>query len=276
MNISKTLALLMLMTPLLAPAVELKPNTLHAFEGYIATAEAEMDRYITQENKFLVLDESAAHTARARNGETVIEHLGESSMVKVPSGLIHDWIGAIFVPGATLDEAMTFVQDYGAHEDYYGPEVIQSRLISHNGDDFHIYYRLLKKKVLTVVLDTEHEVKYERIDDRRVRSRSYATRISEVKNAGKKNESFLPDGRGGGYLWRLNSYWKFEERDGGVYVELRAISLTRGIPTGTGWIVKPIVKDMPRVSIDGTLTNTRNGLSQGRAAAAAKVPATVD
>ena len=267
MKTLKAVTLFAMMTPLLASAAELKPKTLAAFQKYVDTAEAEMEQHIKEQGKFLVLDESSSQLARARKGETVIDHLGDSSMVKIPGGLIHDWIGAVFVPGASLDEAVSLAQDYGVHDQYYGPEVIQSRLVRRDGDDFHIFYRLLKKKVITVVLDTEHDVRYERVSDNRIRSFSYATRISEVKNAGKANESFLPDGQGGGYLWRLNSYWKFEERDDGMFVELRAISLTRGIPTGTGWLVKPIVRDMPRVSIDGTLTNTRNALNQRRAAA---------
>ena len=45
-------------------------------------------------------------------------------------------------------------EDYNRRKDIYKPEVIDSRLIGRNGDDFQIYMRLLKKKVITVVLDT--------------------------------------------------------------------------------------------------------------------------
>ena len=128
------------------------------------------------------------------------------------------------------------VQDYDHHKDVYKPEVIDSRVISHTGNDFRIYLRLLKKKVITVVLDTEHEVQYTPVDRTRWRSVSRTTKIAEVKNAGKPDEREMPPGTGEGFLWKLNSYWRFEERDGGTWMECEAVSLTRDVPTGLGWL----------------------------------------
>jgi hypothetical protein len=261
-----TIALLGALASSLAPAAKLAPETIEAFDAYVASAEAQMARRVNGELKFLRVDEDPALRQQVRRGKVVIDQAGYESMTEIPGGLVHDWVGGAFVAGATLDDALALSQDFDSHEGYYQPEVVRSRLIKREGDRFQIFYRLLKKKVITVVLDTEHEVNYYRIGERRAHSKSYTTRISEVKNAGKPNESALPDGVGGGYLWRLNSYWAFEERDGGVYIELRAISLTRGIPAGTGWLVKPIVRDMPRISINGTLTNTREALLERRAA----------
>jgi len=62
-------------------------------------------------------------------------------------------------------------------------------------------------------------------------------------------------------MWRLNSYWRFLQRDGGVYVQLEAISLTRDIPAGLGWLVKPFVTSIPRESIEFTLSRTRRSLA---------------
>ena len=103
--------------------------------------------------------------------------------------------------------------------DVYKPDVIDSKLLSHQGNDFKIYLRLLKKKIITVVLDTDHDVHYSPLGPTRWFLRSYTTRISEVENAGKPNEKVAPPDTGYGFLWRLDSYWRFEERDGGVYVE---------------------------------------------------------
>jgi hypothetical protein len=144
----------------------------------------------------------------------------------------------------------------------YKPEVIDSRVISHNGNDFHIYLRLLKKKVITVVLSSEHDVKYTPLDKTRWRSVSRTTRIAEVENAGKPDERELPPGTGEGFLWKLNSYWRFEERDGGTWLECEAVSLTRDVPTGLGWIVLPIIRDLPKQSLENTLRSTRTALAR--------------
>src|SRR5947199_67458 len=121
--------------------------------------------------------------------------------------------------------------------------------------------RLPKKKVITVVLSTEHDVKYTPVDKNRWRSVSRSTKIAEVDKAGKPEEREKPPGTGEGFLWKLNSYWRFEERDGGVWVECEAISLTRNVPTGLGWVVEPIIRDLPKESLANTLRSTRNALA---------------
>jgi hypothetical protein len=157
------------------------------------------------------------------------------------------------------------IQDYDNHKNIYKPEVIDSRLIRHRGNNFKIYLRLLKKKILTVVLDTEHDVHYSSLDSRRWCCRSATTRISEVEDAGKPNETVLPPDTGYGFLWRLNSYWRFHQREGAVFVECRAISLTRDVPTGLGWVIDPIIRKLPRESLVNTLESTRRALATGTA-----------
>ena len=110
------------------------------------------------------------------------------------------------------------VQDYERHSQVYQPEVIGSKILFHQGDDFKVFLRLKKKKVVTIVLNTEHDVHYSRLDDKRWQTRSYSTHIAEVENPGKPGEHELPVGKDHGFLWRLDSYWRFQERDGGVYV----------------------------------------------------------
>jgi hypothetical protein len=149
-------------------------------------------------------------------------------------------------------------QDYDHHQDIYQPEVLRSRLIHHEGNDYQIFYRLVKKKIITITLNTDHDVQYFPIDATHCRSRSVATRIAEVADAGQPDEHEKPIGQDGGYLWRLNSYWRFEEKDGGVYVESESISLTRDIPTGLGWMIKPFVTTIPRESLLMTLGSMRS------------------
>jgi hypothetical protein len=134
---------------------------------------------------------------------------------------------------------------------------MDSKILAHDGNSFKVYMRLLKKQVVTVVLNTTHDVRYVPVDATRWYSKSYSSRIAEVENAGKPSEQELPPGRDHGFLWRLNSYWRFEERDGGVYVESQAVSLTRNVPTGLGWLINPIIRSLPRQSLENTLRSAQ-------------------
>ena len=226
---------------------------------YIRDAEAAMERTL-RGSAFLWSDISSERAQQVRGGQVVAEFWSGCGPVKVPSGLIHDWIGAAWAPGTTVGATLALIQDYDNHVNVYKPEVIASKLISRRGNDFQIYLRLLKKKIMTVVLDTDHTVHYHPVDRTRWVCRSYTTRIAEVQNAGSSNEKVLPPDTGYGFLWRLNSYWRFLERDGGVYLECRAISLTRDVPLGLGWVVEPIIQKLPKESLIHTLDCTRQAL----------------
>ena len=243
-------------------AAELKPRTIEAFNEYMRKAEARVDQQ-TQSADFLWVDGAPDRKRQALEGKVLAQPFVGSGDVDAPDGLIHDWVGAVFIPGVTLDQTLKFVQDYDNNKNFYKPEVLDSKILSRDGDRFKIFLRLLKKKVLTVVLNTNHDVRYFRVNANRAYSRSYTTRIAEVDNAGKPNERELPPGNDHGFLWRLNSFWRFEQRDGGVYMECEAISLTRDLPAGVGWIVNPIIRSLPKDSLASTLAETRLGLAPG-------------
>ena len=243
-----------------ANIVQLKPRTLQAFEAYIRDAEAAMEPALRGERPFLWSDTSSEISQRVSKGEVVAEFWTGTGPIEMPNGLVHDWIGAVFIPHTTVEEALALVQDYDNHKDIYKPEVLDSKLISHHGNDFKIFLRLLKKKIITVVLDTDHDVHYLSVDSKRWFCRSYTTRIAEVEDAGTARERVLQPDTGYGFLWRLYSYWRFQEKDGGVYVECRAISLTRDIPMGLGWIIEPIIRKLPRESLINTLRSTHDAL----------------
>ena len=241
-----------------ALAAELKPQTVEAFERYIRQTEQRLD----QRKGFLWADESPDRAQLARQGETVVRPFGARPESEIVDGLVHDWVGTIFIPGASLEQTLSVVQDYNRHKDLYKPEVLDSRILSRNSGDFRIYLRLMKKKVITAVLDTEHDVHYYAVDRTRWRSVSKTTKISEVENPGKSDERAKPPGTGQGFLWKLYTYWRFEERDGGTWVECEAISLTRKVPTGLGWLIEPIIRNLPKESLENTLKKTRAALAR--------------
>jgi hypothetical protein len=240
--------------------VQLQPRTVEAFDAYKRAADTRFEQQL-KDGPFLWVDAVPDRKRQVLSGKILAEPQGGQGDRDVPDGLIHDWTGAVFIPGTTLAKTLAFVEDYDRHAEVYKPELLRSRLVSREDNTFHIYQRLLKKQILTVVLDAEHEVQYTKIADDRWYSRSHTTRIAEVQNPGAKDERSLPPGRDHGFLWRLDTYWKFAERDGGVYVECEAISLTRDVPTGLGWIVNPIVRSLPRESLTNTMRETKAALS---------------
>jgi hypothetical protein len=237
---------------------ELKPPALEAFDAYMRAAEARL-RY-DEHGTFLWVDGAPERKRLALEGKALAEPWAAKGEIVVPDGLIHDWVGAVFIPGATLEKTLLLVENYDNNKNVYKPEVVDSKLLSRNGDDFKVFLRLLKKKVLTVTLNTNYDVRYLRVAPNRWRADAYSTRIAEVENAGERNERELPPGRDHGFLWRLNSFWRYEERDGGVFVECEAISLTRDVPAGLGWLINPIIRNLPKESLVNLLNATRQAL----------------
>ena len=244
-----------------APPVtaELKPNTLAAFDRYADQREGQIRNELRDSSKFLWVDrlpeaERAKAYADMRAGRIVID---SGKRVEIPDGLIHHWTGAGFIPGASLQQMLSFIQDYNHHSTHYRPDVMASKLIARNGNNFKVNLRFLKHKVITVVLDTDHDVTFTNIDAKHSASLAHTTRVSEIENAGKPNERAQQPGSGSGFLWKMDTYWRFAEQDGGTYVQCETISLTRDIPFGLGWAVGRFVNSVPQESLTFTLTRTR-------------------
>lgn len=268
---------------LLTPPVhasDLIPETLKAFDHYVDLTDAEINSETSSGKAFLWVDRLPPERRTVayeelRQGKAVIEHLetlANGKRLNIPNGMVHHWIGTLFIPGATLAETLALVEDYDHHQEYYRPDVARSKILSHKDGDFVIELRFYKKKVITTVLDTEHDVHYTVLDSKHAMSRSRTTRVQEVEDAGKPTEQLEPAGHDRGLLWRMNTYWRFEERDGGAYVESQAISLTRNIPTGLGWMIGGYVNSVPRESLTFTLEATRAAVLKRVAEHAAAMP----
>ena len=237
-------------------------ETARAFDAYVAKAEEQIRREESAVESFVILPAAgtAGRGATLRGGEVLVEQRGPTPTT-APGGLIHHWVGTVFIPKATVAQVLAIVQDYDHLARSYAPEVMASRLVSREGDDFHISLRTRDQKVVTVVLDSEYQVHYGRLDGAHQYSVSRSVRISEIADAGSPREHAVADAESHGYLWRLNSYWKFVQAPDGVIVQCEAISLTRNIPTGLGWLIAPLVREIPGESLKATLSATRDAVA---------------
>jgi hypothetical protein len=264
--------------PIPASAADLQPQTAKAYDRYIELTGAQVTAELAQSGAYLWVErlppaQRAADEEQLRNGQLVIERLetlDSGKPIPTPGGIIHHWVGTVFVPGATLGQTISFMQDYDHKVEYFKPDIVRSKILRHEGDDYFVLLRFYKRKIITTVIDTDQEVHYHVVDSTHAYSRSKTTRVQEVEDAGKSDEKLEAEGHDRGFMWRMNTYWRFEQKDGGTYVECQAISLTRDIPTGLGWMVGSFVTSVPRESLTFTLTTARTALLQRNASQPAK------
>jgi hypothetical protein len=252
---------------------KLHTKTLEAFDRYVTLTEARNADELKRGTNLLWIDElPAAESAEAyaalKRGEVRMKKLETrdgGKEIACPAGTIHHWAGVVFIPSAKLDDVLGMLEDYNKHSVYYGPDVERSKIESRNGEHFRVFLRFRRHKVITVVLNTEHDIQYFHDGPDRAHSRSSAVRIAEVQDAGKKDEREEPPGEDGGFLWRMETWWRMEERGGGVYVQSEVVSLTRDIPAVLKWLIEPFVTSVPRETLTATLVATRKAV-QGRIA----------
>jgi hypothetical protein len=249
----------------------LKAATLRAFQSYVSEREAHSQKSLTV-GDFLWVDdlgkkEREEAYARLRHGDVILRRVtvGVGSPNNALSGgMIHDWEGIVFIPGAKLNDVLEILQDYDHHAAYFAPDMEQSRIESHDGNHYRVFYRFRWHKVVTVVLNSEHDVNYFRDTATRAHSRSSALRIAEVDDPGGPKEKEKQPGEDNGFLWRMETWWRMEEKDGGVYVQNNVVSLTRDIPTGLAWLIEPFITSIPKESLEFTLGATRKAVSNNR------------
>jgi hypothetical protein len=249
----------------------LRAETLEAFNRYVRLTQERNDGELQRATGLLWVDnlaesDRAKAYASLKRGEVrlrKLETLDRGTAIPCPDGMIHHWVGAVYIPGVKLTDVLRILEDYDHQAQYYAPDVEKSRTDSHDGDHFRVLLRFRRKKVITVVLDTEHDVRYFLDSETRAHSRSSATRIAEVENPGKGDEREKRPGEDNGFLWRMETWWRMIEADGGVYVQSEVVSLTRDIPTGLGWLVGPFVTSVPKESLTFTLEATRKAVGAG-------------
>jgi hypothetical protein len=253
--------------PMLLASPKLTAKALAEWDAYIALTERRIDAELKNATVPLRSD-----VALLKAGKIQIQPLttAGSKGKDVSDGAIHHWLGAIFIPGVTIQTVIPWLQNYAQYKDYF-KDVERSELRSRNGDRFEIFLRLKRSKLgVTAHFNTTHEVVYNPKSSSFVSSVSKTKEIRQVKDAGTSSETLYPAGDDSGYLWRLNAYWRFTERDGGVIVECETIGLSRSLGFGMGLLnfitlgkVRSIAESVAREALDATLTDLRNGLTGG-------------
>jgi hypothetical protein len=231
------------------------PAAVFAFNTYSKTVESRLAQQHRSPGAFLApaaSDPESAET-RLRQGELIIEQLTPSTGADFSGALLHHWRGTAFAAGAKAADFERLMRDFNAYPQHFSPQVLQARVLTQSGDRMQASMRVRQRHVITVVMDTTYDIAFGQLDVQHGYSISESTRIAEIASPGTGAERTLNATEEHGFLWRLNTYWSYEERDGGLYLQIEAVSLTRSIPRGLGWAVRPYVESIPRESLEFTL-----------------------
>lgn len=229
-----------------------------AFNDYVRQVEQRLATQHQTASTFLAMAQDDKRV-RLRAGEMIVERLTPAP--EIPDAMLHDWRGTAFAPGATVADFERVMRDLGEYPKTFAPEVLHGQVLESLGDRMRVRMRVRQHHVITVVMDTDYDVRFGRLDARHGDCISASTRVAEIDSPGTAREHELRPEEEHGFLWRLNSYWSYEERDGGLYMQIEAVSLTRAVPRGLGWAVGPYVDSIPRESLEFTLQAMRRALS---------------
>ena len=246
--------------PSLRGFAEAPAAALPAFDQYVSGVDARLANQHRSPANFLARASGTEVEKRLRQGELIVERISPASGAEPPGAMLHHWRGTAFAAGATAADFERLMRDFGGYPKYFSPQVVQAKVISQAGDRFQTVMRVRQKHVITVVMDTTYDVNFSRLDARHGYSISRSTQISEIDSPGTSRERALSKKEEHGFLWRMTTYWSYEERDGGVYMQIESVSLSRSIPTGLGWAVGPFMESVPRESLEFTLRSVCNAL----------------
>jgi hypothetical protein len=252
--------LLLLLSATLSKAAEPKQETLRVWDDYIRGVNASMAECAAGSRPFLWVDESPEIQRRVQHNEVVVTNHDPR---KVPAGLIHHWVGAMFVPNTPLDQVMSVLATYERYSEWYKPLITKAAVLERDGDNVKLTAVAVQKAFsVTAAVETDDEVKIVRPAPNRALITTTAVRIQEIADYGQLSEHPYPEARRPGYVWRAVVLQRLEQRDGGVYVEFETVSLSRGIPLEVRWLIKPLTDNLPRKLMLDMLNDTRAAAQQ--------------
>lgn len=260
-----------------AAQLKLKQVTVQSFDRYVALTEDRMASEIRDPSGFLWMDRlpparRETLLEQLRQGQVIIQSLetrDNGQPIPIPQGMVHHWLALVFVPGVTLAKTVAQQQEFGRSAQVYGPDILGCKVLQAKGNYFRVYYRLHRHVLIeSPTYNADFDIQFVPMDDRHEYSWSHSTRIAEIVDPGMPNENEKPVGDDLGYLWRLNTYTRYEERDGGVYIQTEFLALSRSVPAIFAWLVNPYVKSIPQDYLVRLLGATRTDLMDARASAA--------
>jgi hypothetical protein len=253
-------AILLIASPILL-ATNLDQQTLDAWDKYVQATNLQMAQRSAGTSPFLWIDEAPGRRERVRQGEILAEPVRKNGPEKVPHGLIHHWIGSVFIPNATIKSVYTVLHDYPQYKKFYNPAVVDAQLLS-DADQKQSFSMELAEKMpfVTAAIESEYLAETVRLDEHHSYTIISSTRIQQIEDYGRSGQHALPPDKGTGYIWRLYAIQRFEERDGGVYAECEVIALSRDVPLKLEWLVKPILQHLPRNAMQAVLYKTREAV----------------
>jgi len=242
-------------------AAELDQQTVAAWEKYVASASLHMQDRLNGKSRFLWVDEDPMTRRRVNSGEIVITPVGSTHPLSVPRGLIHHWVGAVFIPGARIKDLDNVVGDYSKYSEMYRPSLIKAELIDSTADEQKLSILWVQRVLLvTAAFYTEMDSRFCALNSRQGYMTFTTTRVEQIENYGEKDERRLAQNEGSGYLWRLVSFARFEEREGGLYLELEVIGLSKDLPGSLRFLFKPVIEHIPRQALTVKLEQTRQAI----------------
>src|SRR5579863_7781261 len=172
---------------------ELSEATRGAWDAYISSVQARQEQRQNGDRPFLWIDESPTRAARLRHNEIMVSPASEHTPKRVPSGMIHDWIAASFIPAASINQAIASLRDYDKYCEIYKPAVIQSKTLDAEGDEDRFALRLISKSVMAKrAVDAEFNSSYWRSGNRACRIATIR-HLHEIEDYGQKNQREMPE-----------------------------------------------------------------------------------
>ena len=215
-------------------AAEPAPETTAAFDRYVQITEEGFAKQQGFQN-FLWLDHHPKEKTMVWLQQSIVQPmktLDQGIEIAVPGAHLEHWYGGVFLESrdSDADHLRGLLMNLAGYQDFFRQQIIESKLIKREGDNFDFLLRFHKKQFNTVVLNVQESGKYTLVDPTHWTFATHSTHIGEAEHPRDKKK--LDEERDDAApLWRLNFYWRVQQSDNGCYVELQVITLQ---PEGAG------------------------------------------
>ncbi len=236
--------------PLTSLGDAVRSSTQKQWESYTVRVQDNLHSAARAPDHFLWIDQSPERRAAVQAGNILVAPMHNKGYVAVQSGLIHDWVGAVFLPGITGFQLAHLIQDYGNYSNIYSPAVTQSRLLTRSGDEFTYALTIVSKvwnikaglrgEFSSVFVSKSGGIGY---------GISHSVKLRELEHPDEPDQQDIAPEQDHGYLQRTLTLLRYREEKEGTFVEMESVTLSRDIPSAVRWVANPIIE---RISRDAT------------------------